>query len=118
MKITLTHSEAIQMLKGQLKSSYGSMIEVEIENADSARDTEKGNLIADKLDAMLPPNTSANKITRIRDLRTAVLEIPELRQVNQLGLAYSKYAIEHWFEFLDYIRSHGCLPSGGEKWMT
>ena len=104
MTITLTNAEALEILttywQNQLKLDIPPVIVIAANRDDLARQLTQavGEIRAD------------NKIQCIKNLRTAVQQIPEL---TCLGLGDAGWAVENWPQFVSFVSSQGRLPREG-----
>jgi hypothetical protein len=107
MTITLTNAEALKILtnywQNQLKLDIPPVV-----NIGATRDD-----LAQQLSRAVGLIRTDNKIQCIRNLRTAVQNIPELNYPGSLGLSDSKWAVENWSQFVSFVASQGRLPKDG-----
>jgi len=110
MTITLTNAEALEILttywQNQLKLDIPPVIVIAANRDDLARQLTQavaavGDIRAD------------NKIQCIKNLRTAVQQIPELACPVILAVGDARWAVENWPQFVSFVSSQGRLPREG-----
>jgi hypothetical protein len=107
MTITLTNAEALEILTAY----WQDRMKLDIPPVVTIGATR--NDLAQQLNQFVGVIRADNKIQSIKNLRTAVQSIPELACPVILGLADSKWAVENWDRFVNFVASQGRLPKDG-----
>jgi hypothetical protein len=109
MKITITKVEALQILTRHFDDIIGTFTTVEI--SDIAMEWVKP--LFESVEQYR--YTSDQKIIAIKALIRACVD---LKLEYTLGLADAKWAIEHWYDFRNFVTTFQRLPKSGFAYET
>jgi hypothetical protein len=99
MKVTITREELRQVLTGYFRTEVEDFIIV------ATKPSEIGEKIRN---VVLQPEASVLKMANAKSLRNLAVDLGK-----PMNLLDTKWALENWSKFIEFVDTYNRLPSGG-----